>query len=113
MRTIDAIEIARKSIGKEQMVFDWDKAATLIKEKGAKVARAGLRDDWEYTGGDIYFRGSILTNRGTFLASTWAVPEIRLDFDPPVPCYKMAHEVPRWDAKTVWPKSARRILEGG
>lgn len=39
------------------MVFDWDKAARLIQEKKPKWATAGLRGDWEYTGGTIYEDG--------------------------------------------------------
>ena len=33
------------------MVFDWNKAAQIIKERGATNASAGLSGDWEYTGG--------------------------------------------------------------
>ena len=31
------------------MVFDWDKAAELIREYNPSYAAAGLQGDWEYT----------------------------------------------------------------
>ena len=45
----------------------------------------------------------------TYLASTWAVPELDMDGDI-VECFRMEHEVPGWDSKTKWPKSALNIL---
>lgn len=105
--------------GDETMVFDWDKAARLIKESGAKSAEAGLRDDWEWTGGYIFFDGEPIKEEKddfpvetyAYLASCWAVPEIRIDGGEKQPCYKMHHEALKWDAKTRWPKSALKILQ--
>lgn len=96
---------------KELMVFDWDKAARLIAEKKPKVDSAGLRGDWEHTGGCIYAAGEPIKDCYTFLASTWAVPELSLD-GVLVECYRMRHEVPEWNAKTKWPASALAILDG-
>jgi len=98
---------------KESMVFDWEKAAELIKEHQPKLARAGLRDDWEYTGGSIWKDGSPVDEESTyvFLASTWAVPEIELDGEVQE-CYKMENEVPEWGAETFWPEEARKIIDG-
>ena len=45
----------------------------------------------------------------TYLASTWAVPELDMDGDI-VECFRMGHEVPGWNSKTKWPKSALDIL---
>ena len=45
----------------------------------------------------------------TFLASTWAVPELDIDGDI-VECFRMEHEVPGWGSDTKWPKSALDIL---
>ena len=106
--------------GDEAMVFDWDKAARLIKETGAKSAEAGLRGDWEGTGGYIFYDGEPIKKEKddfpvetqAYLASIWAVPEIRIDGGRKRPCYKMHHEAPRWNAKTRWPKSALKILQG-
>lgn len=105
--------------GAETMAFDWDKAARLIKKSGAKSAEAGLRDDWEWTGGYIFFDGKPIKEETddfpvetyAYLASIWAVPEIRIDHGRKYPCYKMQHEAPSWNAKTRWPKSALRILQ--
>mgnify|MGYP000851944624 CR=1 FL=1 len=97
--------------GKELMVFDWDKAATLIKKRGAKYAAAGLANDWECTGGDILEDGEIPEDTYTFLASTWATPELDID-GCTIDCYKMQSETDGWNAETFWPESARLILFG-
>ena len=111
MNTLQAFAMGEANRGKEQMVFDWDKAAQIIRDTGASYACAGLRGDWEYTGGTIYEDGQPDTGDYTFLASTWAVPELDIDGDV-IPCYRMASEVPGWDARTKWPRSALDILEG-
>ena len=95
--------------GKEEMVFDWEKAANMILKYKPKVAMAGLRDDWNSTGGVIYAKEKPLSSTYTYLASTWAVPEIDID-GVRYECYKMEHEVPRWNAKTKWPAVALKIL---
>lgn len=62
--------------------------ARLIVEHKPKVASAGLGGDWEWTGGTIYGNGKPDKKSYTYLASTWATPEIELDgesFD----CYVM------------------------
>ena len=91
------------------MLFDWDKAARLIKERKPKCASAGLRSDWEYTGGTIYEDGTPVMGDYTYLASTWAVPELDMDGDI-VECFRMKHEVPGWGSETKWTKSALDIL---
>ena len=97
--------------GRKLMVFDWDKAARLIRERKPKCASAGLQRDWEYTGGTIYEDEKPVINAYTYLASTWAIPEINLDGDV-IECYRMEHEVPEWGSKTKWPQSALDILKG-
>lgn len=111
MDTFFAFSMGEMNRHKELMVFDWDKAARLIAEKKPQVASAGLRCDWEYTGGDIFAAGTPLKDCYTYLASTWAVPELSLD-GLIVECFRMQHEAPEWDAKTKWPDSALAILEG-
>ena len=78
MDTMAAFLMGEMNRHKEQMVFDWDKAARIIAEKKPKVASAGLRGDWEYTGDDIYAAGEPIKDCYTYLASTWAVPELSL-----------------------------------
>ena len=113
MDTLEAIMMWEAHMGCELMIFDWDKAARLIKESGCKSASAGLADDWINTGGSIYSKGEPNYSSYTFLASTWAVPELRIGHQPPVECYKMQSETPGWDEYTKWPESALKILNGG
>lgn len=105
-----AFTMGEANRGRELMVFDWDKAARLIKEQNANSAAAGLRSDWEWTGGMIFEDGEPAMEY-TYLASTWAVPELSLD-GKIIECYKMQHEVPDWNAHTKWPESALEILKG-
>ncbi len=109
MDSISAFVMGEANRGRGLMVFDWNKAAQIIKERKAKSASAGLRNDWEWTGGRIYEEGAPVQDDYTYLASTWAVPELEVDGDL-IPCYKMQSEVPGWDAGTKWPKSALEIV---
>jgi hypothetical protein len=91
MDTMSAFAMGQANRGKEPKVFDWNKAARLIKETKAKKASAGLAEDWEYTGGIIFENGKIDLEDYTFLQSTWATPVIKIDgeeFD----CYLMHSE---------------------
>nr|DAI28140.1 MAG TPA: hypothetical protein [Caudoviricetes sp.] len=108
MNTLIAFMMGEANRDKEMMVFDWDKAARLIAQRKPRIAMAGLRGDWEFTGGVIYENGKLITNEYTYLASTWAVPELDMDGEI-VECYKMEAETPKWDAHTKWPKSAVEI----
>jgi hypothetical protein len=100
--------------GKEPMVFDWAKAARLIKERQPKLAGAGLSGDWEWTGGPIYADGKPVpkTETYTYLASTWATPELELDGES-VDCFVMQSERPDWNSGTYWPEEALAILNEG
>jgi hypothetical protein len=109
MRSELAFEMGRKNRGKPLMVFNWDQAAKLIVERKPKVASAGLRDDWENTGGCIYKDGQAYKKDYTYLASTWAIPELDLDGEK-MPCYTT---YTAWDAETKWPLSALKILQRG
>jgi hypothetical protein len=105
---------AARASGSPSMVFDWHKAARLIKERNPKTARAGLAGDWEYTGGSIWEDGKPVPNADTYtyLASTWATPELDLDGDV-MDCMKLAHEPPNadeWGSDTYWPDSALKIV---
>jgi hypothetical protein len=108
MDTLAAFALGEKNRNKEEMVFDWDTAARLIKAAQPKVASAGLRDDWEWTAGEIYRDGEIEKNY-TYLASTWAVPELELD-GVLQPCFVMKNLAPEWDQHTKWPQSSIDIL---
>jgi len=64
----------------ELMVFDWERAAKIIKDFGAQHAEAGLANDWEYTGGIIFHNGKPVKKEDTYtyLASTWATPQLKI-----------------------------------
>lgn len=107
MDTLSAFARGQASRNREPMVFDWDKAARLIKDRKPRIAGAGLQSDWEWTGGTIYKNGETVDDY-TFLSSTWATPEICLDGEY-LPCYIMASET-EWGSDTKWPESALEIL---
>ena len=109
MNTIAAFAMGEAYRGNELKIFDWDKAAKLIKERKPEYASAGLDEDWEWTGGVIYENNEPVTDAYTYLSSTWATPKLCIDGDF-IDCYKMEHEVPGWNAETKWPESALMIL---
>jgi hypothetical protein len=111
MDTMMAYERAKASKGNESKVFDWIKAANLIKEKNPDSVGAGLSQDWEWTGGNIWNDGKPVhpDDTYTYLASIWAIPEIDIDGEI-IDCYKMQSETPDWSAETYWPKEALAIL---
>jgi hypothetical protein len=108
MDSLLAFELGSANRDQEHMVFDWDTAARLIKQAKPKVASAGLKNDWEWTGGEIYRDGE-LEDDYTYLASTWAVPELDLD-GIRQDCFVMQSERPDWNERTTWPQSALDIL---
>ena len=109
MNNIQAFANGQANKNKEMMVFNWDKAAKLIKEHNGKEVWAGLKGDWNSTGGLIFEDGKPCFCGYTYLASTWAIPEIDID-GMIYECYSMQSDVSNWDAKTKWPKSALEEL---
>lgn len=112
MDTLSAFARGEANRGKESMVFDWNKAAHLIKERNAKYANAGLEGDWEWTGGNIWdvSKGGIVEDDYTYLSSTWATPEIEIDGETE-DCYLMQSQTENWDSETKWPDSAKAIIQ--
>lgn len=98
-------------MNKKLMVFDWEKAAKLIKEKNAMYAIAGLKDDWDYTAGIIFENGKPVKQEKTYtyLASIWAMPILEID-GKIFQCYKIQNETDNWNAKTFWPEIALNII---
>lgn len=90
-------------------VFDWNKAATLIKERKPEVASAGLSQDWEWTGGIIWQEGKPDTRSYTYLSSNWAIPQLDLDGDV-VECWIEKDNSRGWHSGTKWPQSALDII---
>lgn len=109
MDSLSAFAMGQANQGKESMVFDWVKAAQIIKEGNHKNARAGLRGDWEYTGGDILEDGKIPEDNYTYLSSTWAVPELEIEGEVQA-CYVMQSQRKEWGSRTFWPDEAKSIL---
>ena len=111
MDTLTAFTMGEANRWKELMVFDWIKAAQIIKERNAETASAGLAGDWEWTGGDILREGKPVPQEDTytFLASTWATPQLEVDGDL-LSCYRMQSETPGWGSETYWPEEALAIL---
>ena len=110
MDTLSAFFMGMKNRGKELMVFDWHRAARIIRDRKAKNAAAGLKDDWEWTGGEIFRNGKPIKSDYTYLASTWAIPQLSVDGEL-IDCFIMKSESPGWDAHTKWPQSALDILK--
>jgi hypothetical protein len=111
MNTLRAMKMGQRSKGRERKVFDWDKAATIIKERHPKQAVAGLEELMEWTAGVIWEDGHIVVDSYTYLASTWATPVLVLDGDEIIPCYLMTSKT-TYTSKTKWPESAVAIIEG-
>lgn len=111
MDTWKAFAMGQANRGKELMVFDWEKAARIIKERGAQDVSAGLRGDWDWTGGEILENGKPVDQDKTYvyLASTWATPELCIDGEL-IECFRMQSATPGWDSSTYWPPEALAIL---
>ena len=112
MDTALAFARGQASQGNEMKVFDWEFAAKRIRDTKPVEACAGLAGDWEWTGGTIYRDGKP-TDRDdnyTYLASTWATPELELD-GVKEDCFRMESNTPGWEADTFWPDEALAILE--
>jgi hypothetical protein len=111
MDTLSAFAMGQANRGKEPMFFDWIKAATIIVERGAKEASAGLAGDWEWTGGPILKNGKPVRKEDTYtyLASTWATPQLEVDGDL-IDCFVMKSKTDGWDSETYWPDEALEIL---
>ncbi len=111
MDILSAYAMGRANKDKELMVFDWEKAARIIRESKTESASAGLSQDWEWTGGEIFKDGKPIPQDQThvYLASTWAKPELIVD-EEVIECYKMQKETPGWNAETYWPEEALKIF---
>lgn len=111
MDTMVAFALAAAHKHCEPKVFDWEKAARLIRESGATDASAGLSGDWEWTGGKIFAHGKPVPKEDTYvyLASTHATPQLELNGEL-LACYRRKSETPGWDSDTYWPPEALAAL---
>ena len=76
MDTMSAFAMGEANRGRERMVFDWDKAVSIIQERGLKNCGAGLESDFKYTAGIILADGVPCTEDYTYLSSNWATPQL-------------------------------------
>ena len=85
---------AAKRSGARHKVFDWHKAARLIREGKAVTAKAGLASDMEWTSGSILTDGKPTPKDDTYvyLASYWATPVLVLDDGDEVECWTWEDE---------------------
>jgi len=108
MDTITALMNGMANRGKPLKVFDWRRAAEIIRDERPDHVEAGLAEDWEWTGGVIFSDGKIVDDEYTYLASNWATPQILINGEYR-DCYVMQGETD-WGPKTKWPDDARAIL---
>lgn len=104
--------------GDKYKVFDWDKAAEIIKEAVKKdpkvVAEAGLQRDWEHTAGIIFEEGEPVLYSYTYLRSNWAVPTLILTDtsgkETEIECYTTDPET-RFSSNSKWDEISLKILK--
>jgi len=113
MLTMLAMAIAQSTPKGNEKVFDWHKAAQIIRDRKPTTAEAGLSGDWEWTGGCIYRDGKPVLEDGdddyTYLASNWCKAELSVGGEL-IDCWIPQSEQPSWKARTRWPESALAIL---
>ena len=106
---------AARARGEKGKMFDWDKAAEIIREHKPSEAVAGLSSDMKWTAGVIYRNGAPVPREETYvyLSSMWATPVLVLDDGAEIPCWKVPPTDMDRDPDIYWPPSARAILNGG
>jgi hypothetical protein len=92
--------------GNPKKVFDWKKAAEIIKENNIQNAFAGLDEDWSATSDVILSEGKPVKGY-CYLQSSWATPVLIADGDHHE-CWVENH--PEWDVDTIWPDEALQII---
>ena len=112
MNTMEAFMMAEENQGNESRIFDWERAASLIRKHKPRIAEAGLDEDWSYTSGVIWEDEKPIRDENCYLKSVWATPVLYLDAAK-IPCWRMAPQAPGWAACTLWPDSALNILKDG
>jgi hypothetical protein len=101
-------ETARNQASDEirYITFDWEKAATIIRDRRARNATAGLQGDWDATNVVIYRNGDIVRHPSVRLTTQSYVPILVLDDNTERPCWRVGE-----DFGEQWPDGALSILE--
>ena len=113
MNTADASVLAQTATvkGNRHRVFDWVKAANLLKELKPESANAGLQSDMEWTGGTIWADGKPVLDGYTYLASNWATPILEIDNLDEIECWSYMDDC-SYKENTKWPQEALDIING-
>ena len=120
MDTMAAFAMGEANRGRERMVFDWDKAVSIIQERGLKNCGAGLESDFEYTAGSILVDGVPVTEDYTYLASNWATPQLIIysnkddgyfDYEETVDCWVWENAT-SYNESTKFPEHLIKKLTG-
>ena len=109
-----AMMMGMANAGNERKVFDWEKAAEIIKKHKPKYVEAGLSEDWIETSALIYADGEPIFATDIWLASTWATPVLMVDgynYHTEIECFVMESQTD-FNENTVWPQIALDILRG-
>lgn len=102
-------------------MFDWIKAASIIRDRNVQDASAGLDGDETMTSGLIVNDGKIVRDSGAYLSSTWAMPMLRIHHngtadgeftETRILCWRYADEIPDSLRSHDWPDEAVAIVEG-
>ena len=120
MDTMTAFAMGEDNRGRERMVFDWDKAVSIIQERGLKNCGAGLESDFEYTAGSILVDGVPVTEDYTYLASNWTTPQLIIysnkddgyfDYEETVDCWVWENAT-SYNESTKFPEHLIKKLTG-
>jgi len=98
----------------QRRVFDWIKAASIIRSTMPDSADAGLYEDWDMTSTTIFRGGKIERNDDGHLASTWATPQLWLRRGDELTCCDcyVDSDSTSWTDSTRWPEEAVAKLHG-
>ena len=115
MDSLQAFQYGEMNRHKELMVFDWEKAVDIINEGGYKNCAAGLDGYYELTAGRILKDGRPYFDDYTYLASTWATPQLIVcdendNYVDWYDCYIMQNQT-TWGSDTKFPKEQAERLK--
>lgn len=110
MDTMAAFAIAQQArgLGLEPKVFDWIKAAEFIRDHRDEIVwvNAGLKEDMEWTSGEIWNDDSVVSADDMYLKSIWATPIMEVLYKndaigmQTIECWQYAKDSP-WNEYTV------------